>query len=212
MSSNTSGLKRHNHIVHPCKDDAKTALLQHIIKQNPDQTIYVITNDKEELQKVLATEQENLSLYNDEELQNSQELQCDILISYELPESAQSYLQRIQHTTKALILLAETEHKKLYPIETLLKRALKQEQIEGFEVTKEEAKKSSEKTFKKKKPTSKYLGKDENGKAIFSAKSGERNHRYDGTPKSDREKVSSKRRKGKKISIKAMKPKKEEEK
>ncbi len=210
MSSNTSGLKRHNHIVHPCKDDAKTALLQHLIAQNSKQSIYVITNDTEALKKLLP--QENVSLYSDEALENSKDLHCDLLISYELPLSAETYLKRIEHTTKALILLAETEHKKLYPIETLLKRALKQEQVEGFEVTKEVAQKSSEKTFKKKKPASKYLGKDENGKAIFSAKSGERNHRYDGTPKSDREKVSSKRRKGKKISIKAMKPKKEEEK
>ena len=35
------------------------------------------------------------------------------------------------------------------------------------------------------------MGKDENGKPIFSGKSGERNHRYDGTPKSDDEKRNS---------------------
>ncbi len=209
MSSDTSGLKRHNHIVHPCKDDAKTALLQHIIKQKPTQTIYVIANDTKELKELLS--QHNISLYNDEELQRSEDLQCELLISYDLPDSAESYLQRITHTDKAIILLAETEHKKLYPIETLLKRALKQEQVEGFETTKEVSQKSSQKSLKKKKPASKYLGKDKNGKAIFSAKSGERNHRYDGTPKSENEKVSSKRRKGKKISIKAIKPKKEEE-
>ncbi len=59
--------------------------------------------------------------------------------------------------------------------------------------------KKDDKWAKKKKSPNKFLGKDENGKAIFSGKSGERNHRYDGTP---REKLT-----GKKISIKARKPK-----
>ena len=36
---------------------------------------------------------------------------------------------------------------------------------------------------KKKKAPNKYLGKDEDGKAQFSGKSGDRNHSYDGTPK-----------------------------
>lgn len=57
---------------------------------------------------------------------------------------------------------------------------------------------SDDKWAKKKKAPNKFLGKDENGKAIFSGKSGERNHRYDGTPKV-----------GKKINIKARKPKEE---
>ncbi|QOP43772.1 hypothetical protein FJR45_07335 [Sulfurimonas sediminis] len=56
-----------------------------------------------------------------------------------------------------------------------------------------------DKWAKKKKAPNKFLGKDENGKAKFSGKSGERNHRYDGTP---RERLT-----GKKISIKARKPK-----
>jgi len=57
---------------------------------------------------------------------------------------------------------------------------------------------------KKKKEENKFLGKDENGKAIFSGKSGERNHRHDGTPKFNAPKLT-----GKKISIKG-KTKKEE--
>ncbi|WP_457749579.1 hypothetical protein [Sulfurimonas sp.] len=59
--------------------------------------------------------------------------------------------------------------------------------------------KKDDKWAKKKKAPNKFLGKDENGKAIFSGKSGERNHRHDGKP---REKLT-----GKKISIKARKPK-----
>jgi len=64
--------------------------------------------------------------------------------------------------------------------------------------------KKDDKWAKKKKAPNKFLGKDENGKAIFSGKSGERNHRHDGTPrgKYDAPKVT-----GKKINIKARKPK-----
>lgn len=60
---------------------------------------------------------------------------------------------------------------------------------------------------KKKKAENKFLGKDENGKAIFSGKSGDRNHRHDG---SQREKFDAPKKVGKKISIKARKPKEEE--
>lgn len=57
---------------------------------------------------------------------------------------------------------------------------------------------------KKEKPQNKFLGKDENGKAIFSGKSKDRNHRYDGSPK---EKPEVTQKIGRKINIKALKPK-----
>ena len=57
---------------------------------------------------------------------------------------------------------------------------------------------------KKKRADNKFLGKDENGKAIFSGKSGERNHRHDGTPRDKGPKLT-----GKKISIKDLKKKEE---
>ena len=60
---------------------------------------------------------------------------------------------------------------------------------------------------KKKKNPNKFLGKDENGKALFSGKSGERNHRYDGTP---RDRYDAPKVTGKKINIKARKPKSED--
>ena len=70
-----------------------------------------------------------------------------------------------------------------------------------FDKSKSDSKNNNknDKWAKKKKSPNKFLGKDENGKAIFSGKSGERNHRYDGTPKE--------RLTGKKINIKARKPK-----
>lgn len=55
---------------------------------------------------------------------------------------------------------------------------------------------------KKKRADNKFLGKDEHGKGIFSGKSGERNHHYDGTPKNKAPKLT-----GKKISIKGVKKK-----
>jgi len=67
---------------------------------------------------------------------------------------------------------------------------------------------SAGKWDKKKKEPNKYLGKDENGKAIFSGKSGERNHRYDGSAKS---KWDAPKKVGKRISIKERKPKEESE-
>lgn len=59
-----------------------------------------------------------------------------------------------------------------------------------------------DKWAKKKKEPNKYLGKDENGKAIFSGKSGDRNHRYDGTP---RDKWDAPKKVGRKINIKSLK-------
>jgi superfamily II DNA/RNA helicase len=62
---------------------------------------------------------------------------------------------------------------------------------------------SSKKWDKKKKEENKFLGYDENGKAKFSGKSGERNHRYDGSVK---EKYNTPKKVGKKINIKARRP------
>jgi len=60
---------------------------------------------------------------------------------------------------------------------------------------------------KKRKEPNKFLGKDDKGKAKFSGKSGERNHRHDGSVKS---KWDAPKKVGKRISIKARKPKEEE--
>jgi len=59
-----------------------------------------------------------------------------------------------------------------------------------------------DKWAKKKKESNKYLGKDENGKAIFSGKSGERNHRHDGTP---RDASFPPKKVGRRINIKSLK-------
>ena len=67
---------------------------------------------------------------------------------------------------------------------------------------------SAGKWDKKKKEPNKFLGKDENGKAIFSGKSGDRNHRYDGSQK---DKWDAPKKVGKRINIKERKPKNDSE-
>ena len=62
--------------------------------------------------------------------------------------------------------------------------------------------KKDDKWAKKEKAPNKYLGKDENGKAIFSGKSGDRNHRHDG---SQREAGYPPKKVGRKINIKSLK-------
>ena len=62
---------------------------------------------------------------------------------------------------------------------------------------------SAGKWDKKKKEENKFLGYDENGKAKFSGKSGDRNHRHDGTPK---DRYNAPKNVGRKINIKARKP------
>lgn len=258
MSNQTPTLKRHNHRVHPCKDEKKEELLQLLLSQNNDKNIIVATSAKSEL----STEQENVRILSDEELTAAPDAQCDMLISYDLPSKAIKYMARIAHTdTYALILVNPSEERLLHPIETLIGRTLMQELIEGFsevvvQKTAQPAKKDFDpredrkqkflndgekpkKSFKDKKPFSdkdkkpytdkdkkpwadkakksysddsrgdkkpwekkekqenKYLGKDENGKAVFSGKSGDRNHHFDGTSKTKAPKLT-----GKTISIK----------
>jgi len=174
---------------------------------------------------------------DDKEFITSKDVECEVLISYDVPDKAIIYTARVSKATlKAFTLVDKSEQKKLYPIEMLLGRAIKQEILSGFEyeekkeevqkqptkkLSKDEIKavakkryeaKTSEpkpkKEFKKsdKKAPNKFLGKDENGKAIFSGKTGDRNHRYDGTP---RDKYDAPKKVGRKINIKAMKPKKD---
>ena len=200
-------------------------------------------------------ENKDIVVMDDRDFISSKELSCEILISYDVPDKAIVYLARVSKATQsATILVDESEQKKLYPIEMLLGRAIKQEKVSGFEYEVKEApeapkggakklskdqirevakKRYEEKTgepkpktpynsdkkpydrdakksnsgdkwAKKDKTPNKFLGKDENGKAIFSGKSGERNHRHDGTP---RGKWDAPKKVGRKINIKALKPK-----
>lgn len=230
MSTATMTVKRHNHRVHPCDRERKPELLNLLFAQYAGQSILVVTaNDPEPLQEMVTGE--NITVISDTALADAPELMGDLLISYDLPTSADAYLARLGHAkTHALILLDAQEQKGLYPIETLLGRTTMQETISGFEPaplsTPERQQKAfkagqdrkrdnktvrddkrpsrrsasdekvvgkSDKWAKKERQPSRYMGKDENGKPIFSDKTRERNHRYDGTPKDDADKAAKKR-------------------
>jgi hypothetical protein len=279
MSSTQPTIKPNNHRVHPCPNDKKLSLVNKLISDNRESKIIVVTSiDAKSVEDYLQNENsqalENVQVLDDKTLIKDENLTCDLLISLDVPGKAIIYIARLSHTTsRALLLINETEQKLLYPIETLLGRVIKQDIIEGFEYVviekpetdskyapkkmtqsqiKEEAKKrydketgepkpkreysddkkdfkkdfkrddkkdfkrddkkdfkkdfnksdKDDKWAKKKKEPNKYLGKDENGKAIFSGKSGERNHRYDG---SARDASYPPKKVGRKINIKALK-------
>uniref|UniRef100_UPI00356648B3 hypothetical protein n=1 Tax=Sulfurimonas sp. TaxID=2022749 RepID=UPI00356648B3 len=272
-------IKPNNHRVHPCPNDKKLSLVNKLISDNRESKIIVVTSiDAKSVEDYLQNENsqalENVQVVDDKTLIKDESMTCDLLISLDVPGKAIVYMARLSHTTsRALLLLNETEQNLLYPIETLLGRVIKQDIIEGFEYEvkekpktdarpapkkmtqsqiKEEAKKrydketgepkpkreysddkkdfkkdfkrddkkdfkrddkkdfkkdfsksdKDDKWAKKKKEPNKYLGKDENGKAIFSGKSGERNHRHDGSP---RDASFPPKKVGRKINIKSLK-------
>lgn len=282
MSTNQITIKHNKHRIHPCPNEKKLALLNMLLSQNSGLSIVVALSDNSLLTKEAITDA-NVSVLSDEELAGMPELRCELLISYDLPQSAELYIARVTKTTdSAIVLLDISEQNNLYPIETLLGRVIRQEVVTGFEYPeqpkmkiapkpslkpksdarrverkpfdkpkydkkpfdkqkserpKRDGEKSERKPFDKpkydKKPfekskyakpkkegetseskpfekpkqnkkPNKFLGKDENGKAKFSGKSGERNHRYDGKPK---ESIEAPKKEGRKISIKALKPK-----
>ncbi|MCW8894549.1 hypothetical protein [Sulfurimonas sp.] len=238
MSAKQITIKHNKHLVHPCPIDKKLSLLNLLITKYSDKQILVVRANSLDVIKEAVSE-ENVTILSDGELKDLTK-SFEILISYDLPATPALYINRLFCATEmALILLDAKEQKKLYPIETVLKRVIKQEIIEGFEYEEDQKLKIAQKPIekpkeyefkkiyeekpkfdkpkrekasgdkakqweKKDKGQNKFLGKDENGKALFSGKSGERNHRYDGTPK---EKYGAPKKVGRKINIKALKPK-----
>jgi superfamily II DNA/RNA helicase len=253
MSAKQITIKHNKHHVHPCPIEKKLSLLNLLISKYSDMEILIVRANSLDVIKE-AVSADNVTILSDDELKNSTKT-YELLISYDLPATPALYINRLFCATEmALILLDAKEQNKLYPIETVLKRVIKQEIIEGFEYennqklkvaqkpierpkeyefkktyeekpkydnSKKDGFKSDKKSFdkprrdndskdksksweKKDKSPNKFLGKDENGKAIFSGKSGDRNHRHDGTPK---EKYGAPKKVGRKINIKALKPK-----
>lgn len=238
MSAKQITIKHNKHHVHPCPSEKKLSLLSKLISKYSDMEILIVRANSLDVIKEAVTA-DNVTILSDDELKDSTNT-YELLISYDLPATPALYINRLFYATQmALILLDAKEQKKLYPIETVLKRVIKQEIIDGFEYEDEQKLKVAQKTLerpkeyefkktyeekpkfdkprrdndsgdkskkweKKDKAPNKFLGKDENGKAIFSGKSGERNHRHDGTPK---EKYGAPKKVGRKINIKALKPK-----
>jgi hypothetical protein len=216
MSNNSISIKPNNHRVYQCPNDKKIELLNKLICENSNSDILIVCSKNLQLIKEQLNNQD-IKIIEDKDLVKNEDIKCEMLISYDMPIKAIVYMARISKATQSAVLLLDSdEQKDLYHIETLLGRAIKQEILEDFRY---EIKQNNEKTqerkihkttlqkktkqdFSKKKNTNKFLGYDENGKAKFSGKSGERNHRYDGAPK---DKNTSPKKTGRKISIKALK-------
>jgi len=270
MSSTIPDLKPNNHRIHPCPNEKKLSLVKELISKNSAKDIIIVTSGDTKIIEDAIESKDGVKILDDKTLIKDNDLKCELLISFDLPAKAVIYMARIAHTSShAILLLNKSEQNLLYPIETLLGRAIKQEIISGFEYEvvqkaqtddrparkpmskdqiKEVAKKRYEdstqekksyddkkayekkpyeksdkkpydkkKSFdkpkddrwaKNKKEPNKFLGKDENGKSIFSGKSGERNHRHDGTP---RDKYDAPKKKGRTIPIKSLKKKEDSE-
>lgn len=133
MSKQTISIRPNNHRVHPCQSAQKLALINVLISKNEDKKITLISTDANAmLQENIKAE--NVSILSDKEFITNQDLSCELLISYDLADSPQIYIARVSKATKmALVLLDPSESQKLYDVETLLGRVLKNEIVEGFE-------------------------------------------------------------------------------
>lgn len=200
-------IKRHNHRIHPCPSDLKGELLRKLLVTHSDKSICIIS--AEEMSDFVLPDE--VAIVHDAALgQTSYEL----IISYDLPLEADTYMKRLALTSnQAIILLDSDEKQALYSIEKLLGRTIIQEDVAGFSpqsnvkserVRREEREKRiadgtlrdnrpdriREKKFAdKKKPgenrkDSRYEGRDGDGKPKFSGKTGDRNHRHDCSPRS----------------------------
>ena len=221
MSTETILIKRHNHRVHPCDRSQKLDLLKHLIALHADKEILIIaTQDISALEEKLDAD--NVTCTDDGAILENPKVKCDMVISLDLAKSPEDYLKRLnQAKTFALLLADDKDQQDLYKIETLMKRTLTKEVIKNFEPAsyikdreaaedlkarqeynqknQEERDEKRKKAWAKQKKESTYMGKDEDGKPIFSAKTGERNHRYDGTPRDDDEKRANPKYKSKKV-------------
>jgi len=135
MSLNTTSVKRQNHRVHPCSLKQKRPLLKSLLEKYKETTVFVVkTDDLDEFNDIIN---ENVTIISDKEITGSSKLQCDVLISYNLPENAEDYMARLSCPKKeALILLDTDEQKQLHAIERVIGRTLIQEIVIGFEPAK----------------------------------------------------------------------------
>ena len=220
MSVDTILIKRHNHRVHPCDRSQKLDLLKHLVALHEDKEILVIAaQDISALDDKIDAD--NVTFVSDSDLLENPKVKCDMIISLDLSTNPENYVKRLNQTqTYALLLADDKDQQELYQIETLMKRTLTKEVLTNFEPAsyikdreaakdlkerqeynrknQEERDEKRKKAWAKQKKESKYLGKDEDGKPIFSGKTGERNHHYDGTARSEDEKRENPKYKSKK--------------
>jgi len=175
-----SSIKRHNHKVHPCEASTKENLLKHLISFYADKKILVLSKANTTTTEI---ENKNLTLSNDAELSKMDDRRWDVLISFDLPASADEYMERLAFTkTMALLLVTAKEESLLYPIETILGKNLPREIVPGFEI-----KKAAVKEFKPHRPTQSQK-RSEDERKNKEREDSQRNHKYDGTVRSEEEK------------------------
>lgn len=207
MSANQISIKPNKHKIYQCPKSKKPALLNYLLEQHKNSSIAVISLNPTDIKL------EAITLCSDEELANSAN-SYEIIISYDLPSDAEIYIKRVQRATQgAFILLDIEEQTELYPIETMLGRAIKQESIKGFEY--EVAKKplnkdkrpSDKKQDSKKRPSAKSSfskPKQEGEKKSFDKS---KNFQKDDKPKKwDKSKQSDAKPKDNKKESKEIKP------
>ena len=149
MSSLLSSIKPNNHKIHPCICERKVALCLAIISKNKNKNIIITTaGDTKTLEDEISFE--NVKIFTDKDLIQNNKENCELLISFDLPNKAIIYDARLVHTSSnAILLLSKNEQVLLYPIETLFGRVIKQEIIEGYEEPKDDDKKTHIKTMTK---------------------------------------------------------------
>lgn len=149
MPTSSIIVKHNKHRVHPCPNDKKLSLINLLITQNSNLKIVVVTANSLDILKE-AVVGANVIVTDDKGLLEADKLTCELLISYDLPSTVVSYMDRLAKATQtALILLDSEEQKDLYPIETLLGRAIKQEIVQGFEYEAKQEMKKEQKPFDK---------------------------------------------------------------
>jgi len=209
MSSLLSSIKPNNHKIHPCISERKVALCLAIISKNKNKNIIITTaGDTKTLEDEISFE--NVKIFTDKDLIQNNKESCELLISFDLPNKAIIYDARLVHTSSnAILLLSKNEQVLLYPIETLLRRVIKQEIIEGYEEPKEENaddKKTHIKTMTK--DQIKEVAKKRYEKSTMPQEKKEYDDKKPSYKKSDKKpsfKSSKPKKKGRTINIKSLK-------
>jgi len=217
MPQITISIKPNNHRIYQCPYDKKEKLLNKIIQESSSKDILVVCSSEPQTLKAKLKNQD-IRVIEDRELVKDKDLQCDFLISYDMPIEAIVYMARVSKALSgAVMLLDESEQKALHAIESLLGRAIKQERVEGFEYPQKE-KKSVERPVRKKlskeeikEVAKKRYEKSTQEEVAFEKPQFEKPKReFKKESKKDDKWTKTKRAPkvtGKKISIKARKPK-----
>lgn len=193
MPSTAISFKRHNHRIYPCESARKQELLKQLLELHSDKSILIISTDNTSTTEV---EGKNITLSNDAGLAEMSERKWDILISFEVPSIPADYITRLSCATQMALLIADEtkEQKQLYPIEALLGRTITRETLSGFEpkvpmVNRDPDYKPKENhrptaSQKREEELNPYKSKSDDKKPS------QRNHRHDGTIRTEGEKRS----------------------